>query len=223
LAAGRPRPARDALKGPFSCRIRDHRQEAPQVERNSNWVQTIIEGGKDVTKPANPALEVRPADLFRAEDAQSVTALLDSYARDPMGAGQALAEDVKERLVPSLQGVPGHLVLLAFDGDRAVGLAICFQGFSTFQARPLLNIHDLSVLTAYRRRGVATALLAAIETEARRRGCCKLTLEVREDNPDAASLYARLDFGAGRAGDRAVPYRFMEKRLGRLDDLSVGE
>ena len=110
--------------------------------------------------------------------------------------------------------MPGHLVLLAFAGQHAVGLAICFQGFSTFRARPLLNIHDLAVLPDHRRRGVATALLAAVEAQALRRGCCKLTLEVREDNPAAESLYRRLGFGAGSAGGRPAQYRFLEKRLG---------
>jgi hypothetical protein len=54
----------------------------------------------------------------------------------------------------------------------------------------------------------------AIEAEATRRDCCKLTLEVREDNPRAESLYRALGFRAGSAGDRPVRYRFMEKRLG---------
>ncbi len=157
---------------------------------------------------------IRTADLNRSDDAQAVVALLNAYAGDAMGAGEPLSEDVKDRLVPALRGVPDHLVLLAFDGEDAVGLAICFQGFSTFRARPLLNIHDLAVLPSHRGRGIATALLGAIEAEGMRRDCCKLTLEVREDNPGAGALYRALGFGAGSAGERPVPYRFMEKRLG---------
>jgi ribosomal protein S18 acetylase RimI-like enzyme len=157
---------------------------------------------------------IRPADLDRSDDARAVVALLYAYAEDAMGSGEPLSEDVQERLVPALRAVPDRLVLLAFDGDAAVGLAICFQGFSTFRARPLLNIHDLAVLPSHRGRGVATAMLAAIEAEARRRECCKLTLEVRDDNPRAEALYRALGFGAGSAGERSVQYRFMEKRLG---------
>lgn len=156
---------------------------------------------------------IRPADLGRSDEAHAVVALLNAYAEDAMGAGEPLSDDVKERLVPALQSVPDHLVLLAFDGEDTVGLAICFQGFSTFRARPLLNIHDLAVLPSHRGCGVATALLAAIEAEARRRDCCKLTLEVREDNPRAEALYRALGFGAGSAGECSVQYRFMEKRL----------
>ncbi|RKT47297.1 GNAT family N-acetyltransferase [Thiocapsa rosea] len=157
---------------------------------------------------------IRPADLDRSDDAHAVVTLLNAYARDAMGAGESLPEDVTQRLVPALRRVQDHLVLLARDGEDAVGLAICFQGFSTFRARPLLNIHDLAVLPSHRGRGIATALLAAIEAEARRRGCCKLTLEVREDNPRAEALYRALGFGAGSAGECSVQYRFIEKRLG---------
>ncbi|EGV18626.1 GNAT family N-acetyltransferase [Thiocapsa marina] len=157
---------------------------------------------------------IRPADLDRSDDAHAVVALLNAYAEDAMGAGESLPEDVRQRLVPALRRVTDRLVLLAFDGEAAVGLAICFQGFSTFRARPLLNIHDLAVLSSYRGRGIATALIGEIEAEARRRDCCKLTLEVREDNPRAEALYRALGFGAGRAGECSVQYRFMEKRLG---------
>jgi ribosomal protein S18 acetylase RimI-like enzyme len=113
-----------------------------------------------------------------------------------------------------LEAVPHHLVLLAFVDEGPVGLAICFQGFSTFLAQPLLNVHDLAVLPEARGRGVGDALLAAIEAEARRRGCCKVTLEVREDNPVARRLYVRNGFTAGQAAGGAVQYHLLEKRLG---------
>ena len=164
--------------------------------------------------PSSRPIQIRPADLDCPEEAEAVVALLDAYAADPMGSGEPLARDVRNRLVPALRQVPGHLVLLAFARQHAVGLAVCFQGFSTFRARPLLNIHDLAVLPDHRRRGVATALLAAVEAQALRRGCCKLTLEVREDNPAAESLYRRLGFGAGSSGGKPAQYRFLEKRLG---------
>jgi len=143
-----------------------------------------------------------------------VLALLDAYAADPMGAGEALSAGVRARLIPALRRVPGHLVLLAFDGRQTVGLAVCFQGFSTFRARCLLNVHDLAVRPGYRRRGVATALLTEVEAEGRRRDCCKLTLEVRDDNPAAEALYRKLGFGPGSAAGRPAQYRFLEKRIG---------
>lgn len=158
-------------------------------------------------------LWVRPARLDVGADAEAVVKLLDAYASDPMGAGAPLADDVRRDLVPALSAVPDHLILLAFCATGPVGIAVCFQGFSTFRARPLLNIHDLAVLPEHRGRGVGRALLVAVEEEARRRGCCKLTLEVRDDNRAAARLYARLGFGPGRAESTPVPHRFLERRL----------
>jgi ribosomal protein S18 acetylase RimI-like enzyme len=67
-------------------------------------------------------------------------------------------------------------------------------GYSTFQARPLLNVHDLAVLPRHRARGVGQALLAACEHHARQRGCCKLTLEVLSGNTRALRSYQRFGF-----------------------------
>lgn len=156
---------------------------------------------------------VRPAELGDPSDAAAVVALLDAYARDPMGDAQGLPRAAREPLVPGLRAFPGCVVLLAGRGADAVGLAVCFPGFSTFRARPLLNIHDLAVLPAHRGQGVGARLLAAVEAEARRRDCCKLTLEVREDNPRARALYARCGFGPGSSAGEPVQSLFLEKRL----------
>ncbi len=69
-------------------------------------------------------------------------------------------------------------MFLAYDGEAAVGVAVCFLGFSTFAAKPLVNLHDVAVVPTHRGRGVGWALLAAVEAKARELGCCKLTLEV---------------------------------------------
>jgi GNAT superfamily N-acetyltransferase len=104
-------------------------------------------------------------------------------------AATPLSADVRARLIPALREQTNALVLLACRDARVVGLANCFFGFSTFAARPLLNVHDLAVLPAHRGQGIGRALLRAAEEHARRRGCAKLTLEVREDNARARGLY----------------------------------
>ena len=146
------------------------------------------------------------ADLDRPDHQSVVLSLVDAYSRDPMGDGAPLAADVRERLIPGLRRHPTTLVFLAYDGDAAVGVAVCFLGFSTFAARPLVNVHDLGVLPAYRGRGVGRGLLAAVETRARELGCCKLTLEVLDKNDRALRTYASAGFkryslqpGAGEA------------------------
>jgi len=154
---------------------------------------------------------IREADLSDRRDADGIVAVLDSYAVDPIGGGQALAPDVRERVVPALRDHPTSLVLLAFVADEPVGVAVCFFGLSTFRARPLLNIHDLAVLPQHRGQGVGRALLRAAEEHARRKGCCRLTLEVRDDNA-ARALYRRVGFEDSMPGS-SVPTRFLVKPL----------
>lgn len=160
-----------------------------------------------------PTVTVRLADYADAADAARVVALLDSYARDPMGGGKALSEDVRERLVPGLAAHRGAFSLLAFDGDEALGLANCITGFSTFAARPLVNIHDMAVLPEARGRGVGKALMLAVEAEARARGACKITLEVLSGNATAKGLYASLGYGDYALDPQAGTALFWEKKL----------
>jgi ribosomal protein S18 acetylase RimI-like enzyme len=154
---------------------------------------------------------VREADLANPADAEAVVTILDSYAFAVVGSGQQLPPDVRERLIPALRQLPTTFVLLAFVDDAPVGIAVCFFGLSTFNARSLLNIHDLAVLPTHRGRGVGRALLAAVEQHARSKGCCKLTLEVQEDNPRARALYD--SFGFGDVVVQKLPTRFLAKPL----------
>lgn len=153
------------------------------------------------------------ADLSDPRDAQRVLDVLDSYASDPVGGGKPLSRDVRERLPAMLRDLSTSLVLLAAVDDRCCGVAVCFYSLSTFRARPLLNIHDLAVLPEYRGHGVGRALLQAAEDRARGKGCCRLTLEVQEDNTRARILYRRFGFEDVVVGGSA-PTRFLAKNLG---------
>lgn len=161
-------------------------------------------------------MNVRRANLADPADAAAVLRLVDAYARDPRGGGEPLSPAVRERLVPGLAAHPTSCVWLAFDGAQAVGVCVAFIGYSTFRARPLLNIHDLAVLPEQRGRGIGHALLAAAESHARATGCCKLTLEVLDDNQPARRLYTRFGFEELRYGD-SVGTRFLGKPLPAAD------
>src|SRR5580765_6160599 len=93
------------------------------------------------------------ADLSRTEHQSAVLDLIDAYSRDPMGDGKPLSPDARARLIAGLREHPTTLIILAFKAGEPVGVAVCFRGFSTFAARPLLNIHDLNVLPAHRGKG----------------------------------------------------------------------
>jgi ribosomal protein S18 acetylase RimI-like enzyme len=153
------------------------------------------------------------ADLDTPQHQQAIISLIDAYARDPMGCGRGLPPDARERLIPALQQHPTTLVFLALEGATPVGIALCFRGFSTFTARPLLNIHDLAVLPDYRGQGVGHLLLERVEAKGRELGCAKLTLEVRADNHRAQRLYQRFGFGDTPTEDGAVRHWFLQKPL----------
>lgn len=141
------------------------------------------------------SVEIIEADLNREDHRRAVLDLTDAYARDEMGSGRPLPAEVRAALIPGLRQLPTTLILLAYQDGEPVGIATCFRGFSTFAARPLLNIHDLAVLPRLRGAGVGRALLDAVAAKARQLGCCKVTLEVQEKNTRARKVYADAGFG----------------------------
>jgi ribosomal protein S18 acetylase RimI-like enzyme len=154
------------------------------------------------------------ADLADPSHARDVVAMTAAYAEDAMGNGRSLPAEVLARLVPALREHPTSVVLLAYLGGRAVGIATCFVGFTTFAARPLLNIHDFSVLPEHRGRGVGRAILKAAEESARRRGCVKLTLEVQENNHRARKIYEAAGFSQAHYEEAAGGSLFYARTLG---------
>jgi ribosomal protein S18 acetylase RimI-like enzyme len=159
-------------------------------------------------------LSVIQADLTRPEHQTAVLELTRAYARHPMGNGGDLPEIVHGSLIEGLRRHPTTLIFLALDASRHVGIATCFIGFSTFAARRIINIHDLHVLAEFQRKGIARRLLEAVEAKARRLDCCKLTLEVQENNRAALALYESFGFRSSQYQPEAGGILFRQKTLG---------
>ena len=153
------------------------------------------------------------ADLSRNDHADATLRLLNAYAMDPMGDGKPLSETTRRDLIPALRQHPTTMVFLAWRGTEPIGLAICFRGLSTFAARPLLNIHDYYVAPASRGTGVGRLLLGAVEQRAREIGCCKLTLEVQENNRRARDVYRAAGFARSTYVPEAGGALFLSKVL----------
>ncbi len=159
------------------------------------------------------SVEIVEVDLNRKDHQKAVIDLIDAYAMDPMGNGGPLSGDVKNALIPGLKKHPTTLIFLGMINGEAVGIAVCFIGFSTFAARPLINVHDLAVLPAHRGNGVGRQLLAGVERKARDLGCCKVTLEVLENNRRALKLYAAAGFARATYAVEAGGALFYAKML----------
>ncbi|MCB4360423.1 GNAT family N-acetyltransferase [Quatrionicoccus australiensis] len=159
------------------------------------------------------SLTVLPLDLSDLAQAEIWLELLDHYAQDPMGGGDGLSDYAKLNLVATMREVPGFHGALAWLDGKAVGLIDCFAGFSTFAARPLLNVHDIVVHRDVRGRGVGQALLAWAEARARELGCCKLTLEVLSNNTRAMRSYEQAGFAPYVLDPAAGHALFLQKYL----------
>jgi ribosomal protein S18 acetylase RimI-like enzyme len=158
-------------------------------------------------------IEIIDADLANVEHQRAIIAMLDAYMRDPMEGGTPMPETTKRDLIPGLRAHPACYVFLAYRDKTPVGFSICFLGFSTFNARPLINIHDIFVDSSVRGKGIGRRLLDRIETKARELKCCRLTLEVREDNEVARSLYRKAGFDRAVVGPKNIPMEFWRKPL----------
>lgn len=158
-------------------------------------------------------IEIRHPDWNSPLDRSTVLDLLDAYANDLMGGGHPLSDHVRSNLCKELAQRPSIVVLLAFQDSEPAGLCIANEGFSTFACKPLLNIHDLVVTTRFRGRGIARALMEQAHAIALRRDCCKLTLEVLENNAIARSFYNAIGFSSYELDPAAGKALFLEKKI----------
>ena len=126
--------------------------------------------------------------------AEAIGLLLNHYAQDPMGGGHGLSADLLQQLPAELAKRAHAFSVLAFVGGEPAGLVNCFEGFSTFACRPLVNVHDVVVKEPFRGLGLSQKMLQKVEEIARQRGCCKITLEVLEGNPVAQASYRKFGF-----------------------------
>lgn len=120
--------------------------------------------------------------------------LLGEYMNDPMGEASPYSEKQKMNLVEGLKNHHSSFVLLAKLDNQFVGMATCFINFSTFRCAPYINIHDLTVLPSFRGNGIGRLIMNKIFEIGSERECCKVNLEVREDNPVAMHLYSDMGF-----------------------------
>jgi hypothetical protein len=91
-------------------------------------------------------IEIHEADLNNISHQKAIVYLLNEYAKDLQGYKKSLPEKVLNELIPEMMKIPTAIIFLATVENQHVGMAICFLGFSTFYARPIINIHDFSVL-----------------------------------------------------------------------------
>ena len=157
--------------------------------------------------------EILLADLSLPSHGEAIIYLLNEYAKDQMGGGTELSIFVKNNLVSELKKQQGVYIILAFVDGHPAGLVNCFEGFSTFACKPLLNIHDVFVIAEYRGRGISKKMLNKAEEIALGLGCCKLTLEVLEGNTIAQMAYKSCGYSGYELNPKTGRAMFWQKKL----------
>jgi ribosomal protein S18 acetylase RimI-like enzyme len=84
--------------------------------------------------------------------------------------------------------------IICYVNNKPAGLVNCFEAFSTFKCKPLINIHDVVVVNEFRGLGLSQPMLSKVEEIAKLKGCCKITLEVLEGNKVAQKSYIKFGF-----------------------------
>lgn len=147
----------------------------------------------------------------QAEDAATVHALIEDLAayEDLRDAVRASPADIRRDGF----GSPAYFECLLVElGGAAVGMALYFFTYSTFEGRPSLYLEDLFLAERARGIGLGQRLMARLAAVASERNCARLDLSVLDWNP-TREFYHRLGF---RQVDDWLAYRLEGEALERL-------
>lgn len=150
------------------------------------------------------------ADYSNPLHQKDIPLLVDIYARDPMGGGTPLSSYVKNNLVRELSKILSALSILAYSNGIPVGLINCFEGFSTFTCKPLINLHDVIVRHEFREIGIFGKMLSKIE---------EIALEVLGNNETAQSTYRKHGYAPYQLAPSTGSAQFWQKIL----DINLSE
>lgn len=107
---------------------------------------------------------------------------------------------------------PKFEVLIAEIEKEAIGFALFFPTYSTWEGRPGLHLEDIFIMEHMRGYGVGHALMARLAAIAVERGCARLELSVLRWNP-AREFYRTLGL---QHLDEWLPYRISGEALRAL-------
>lgn len=91
-----------------------------------------------------------------------------------------------------LLGSEQFIALVALEGDEVVGGLAAYELLKFEQERSEIYIYDLAVSAAHRRRGIATALIRALQEIAARRTAWVIFVQADHGDDPAIALYEKL-------------------------------
>ena len=103
---------------------------------------------------------------------------------------RATADDIRMAMESADPRV--HVLLAELDATSAVGFALYFFTFSTFEGAPTLYLEDVYVEPEARGRGIGMVLLRRLGEIARERGCRRMEWTALDWNTPALTFYRKL-------------------------------
>ncbi|MBN2618309.1 MAG: GNAT family N-acetyltransferase [Spirochaetales bacterium] len=148
---------------------------------------------KSILKNSN-GRKIIKGDKNSIENIRDLIFLISMYRHDSMGDGKEFSSLEMKNLEHLIKSTPDVNFYLIYLNGELGGGAITFKTFSSFSAKHLINIHDFFIVKNFRKVGLGSDLLKEIIADAKDQNCCKVTLEVREDNLIAQDLYKKTGF-----------------------------
>jgi len=139
--------------------------------------------------PSSTDFDIR---ILGAADASLMAAMNTMFGEAFDDADAYASARPDDAYLSRLLGSDGFIAIAALDGDAVVGGLAAYVLPKFEQARSEVYIYDLAVEAAYRRRGIATALIAALQREAAARGAWVIYVQADHGDDPAIALYTKL-------------------------------
>ncbi|TMB67507.1 MAG: GNAT family N-acetyltransferase [Chloroflexi bacterium] len=146
--------------------------------------------------PRNVTIEIRPATL---EDEEAACYLREQLFEPP---GSMPPGYTRERFSAAFRWAVEQTnadVLLAFDGDAAVGLTSVYADIQSLGFGPKCWLQDMVVDKERRSQGIGALMMAVAESWAREHGLTHIELSSNAGRADAHRFYERHGFGRANA------------------------
>lgn len=151
---------------------------------------------------------IRPATASDVETILRFIKGLAAFEKEP----DAVKTTTADLLRDGFGEQPKFEVLLAEVGTDAVGFALFFPTYSTWEGRAGIHLEDLFVLEQWRGHGIGQRLIVELAKITVARECARLELSVLHWNP-AREFYHRLGIVHQKEW---LPYRISGDALGAL-------
>jgi GNAT superfamily N-acetyltransferase len=155
-------------------------------------------------------------DIRRAKpgDETIITAMIHELAEFERAAAECTVTEADLRTALFGPDPVAYAHVVEVDGEPAA-TAVWFRNFSTWDGIAGVYLEDLFVRPAFRRRGLARALLSTLARECVANGYTRLTWAVLNWNADAIALY---DGVGGKPQNEWTTYRVSGAELQALAD-----